>query len=287
MLSQDLIAALGMQEGSPPPWLINMQRYGPPPSYPNLRIPGLNAPLPPGAAYGYQPGGWGKPPVDEYGRPLYGDVFGVSSTNEVDTGPIVDKEFRWGGFEIEEINEFEEEEDDNEDEDEEEDQEGNRSASTRTVIDQSGLDTPSTLDGTASMISGMETPAVIDLRKRAGTETPDTHSSQRELFQVIQEKKGSALAGGQLFGSDRTYVMNNNKADVHMSLNPDDIDEVIKDKDKLKDAHESYQQDGMFKHMNNFSTDGIESEEDKSRGSKKRKAEQQPVISRKMKEFKF
>ena len=23
------------------------------------------------------PGGWGKPPVDEYGRPLYGDVFGV------------------------------------------------------------------------------------------------------------------------------------------------------------------------------------------------------------------
>jgi len=44
-----------------------MQRYGPPPSYPNLRIPGLNAPIPVhlGAQYGYHPGGWGKPPVNE------------------------------------------------------------------------------------------------------------------------------------------------------------------------------------------------------------------------------
>ena len=30
----------------PPPWLIAMQRYGPPPSYPNLKVPGLNAPIP-------------------------------------------------------------------------------------------------------------------------------------------------------------------------------------------------------------------------------------------------
>ena len=43
--------ALGMPIGDgadkvPPPWLIAMQRYGPPPSYPNLRIAGLNAPIP-------------------------------------------------------------------------------------------------------------------------------------------------------------------------------------------------------------------------------------------------
>ena len=35
-------------ERIPPPWLINMQRYGPPPSYPSLRIPGLNCPIPAG-----------------------------------------------------------------------------------------------------------------------------------------------------------------------------------------------------------------------------------------------
>lgn len=98
ILSDELVQCLGIPEGAPPPWLINMQRYGPPPSYPNLKIPGLNAPIPsgrhwvtlslvclaltalvPGASFGYHPGGWGKPPVDEAGRPLYGDVFGLSA----------------------------------------------------------------------------------------------------------------------------------------------------------------------------------------------------------------
>lgn len=54
-------------------------RYGPPPSYPNLKIPGLNAPIPEGCSFGYHAGGWGKPPVDEKGKPLYGDVFGTAS----------------------------------------------------------------------------------------------------------------------------------------------------------------------------------------------------------------
>lgn len=141
-LSHELKEALGMPDNAPPPWLINMQvsclnlicgvtflyrsyiplylsvwfydqRYGPPPSYPHLKIPGLNAPIPYGASFGYHPGGWGKPPVDEvssccclsgfcviflapllfssfvyffvyvfvidqqFGRPLYGDVFGI------------------------------------------------------------------------------------------------------------------------------------------------------------------------------------------------------------------
>lgn len=46
---------------------FDFQRYGPPPSYPHLKIPGLNAPIPLGASFGYHPGGWGKPPVDEVG----------------------------------------------------------------------------------------------------------------------------------------------------------------------------------------------------------------------------
>ena len=82
-LTDDLRTALGMPVGPnahkvPPPWLISMQRYGPPPSYPNLKIPGLNSPIPEGCSFGYHAGGWGKPPVDETGKPLYGDVFGTS-----------------------------------------------------------------------------------------------------------------------------------------------------------------------------------------------------------------
>ena len=41
-ISDQLRKALGIQENSPPPWLITMQRYGPPPSYPHLKIPGLS-----------------------------------------------------------------------------------------------------------------------------------------------------------------------------------------------------------------------------------------------------
>ena len=29
-------------------------------------------------SFGYHAGGWGKPPVDELGKPLYGDVFGTA-----------------------------------------------------------------------------------------------------------------------------------------------------------------------------------------------------------------
>jgi len=59
--------------------LIHVSRYGPPPSYPHLKIAGLNAPIPDNCSFGYHAGGWGKPPVDEMGRPLYGDVFGMTN----------------------------------------------------------------------------------------------------------------------------------------------------------------------------------------------------------------
>jgi hypothetical protein len=66
VLSDELKDALGMGPGHPPPWLINQQNNGPPPSYPNLQIPGVNAPIPPGASWGFSPGQWGKPPLDEH-----------------------------------------------------------------------------------------------------------------------------------------------------------------------------------------------------------------------------
>lgn len=100
-LSEELRTSLGMPIGPschkiPPPWLIAQQRYGPPPSYPNLKIPGLNAPIPESCSFGYHAGGWGKPPVDESGKPLYGDVFGTSHldndvSNAVDVHELLTK----------------------------------------------------------------------------------------------------------------------------------------------------------------------------------------------------
>jgi splicing factor 3B subunit 2 len=52
---------------------LGMQRFGPPPSYPNMKVPGVNAPIPArlGAQYGFMAGGWGKAPVDEVFSPLF------------------------------------------------------------------------------------------------------------------------------------------------------------------------------------------------------------------------
>lgn len=159
-LSDELRRALGMPDGAPPPWLINMQRlvtvsifsvcficifdiikflilfcfillniyglfdviflfiplrYGPPPSYPNLKVPGLNAPIPAGASYGYHPGGWGKPPVDEFNRPLYGDVFGANTVPSPPPVPVAPIErAHWGELEEEPEEEEEEEEEQHE-----------------------------------------------------------------------------------------------------------------------------------------------------------------------------
>ena len=70
-----------------------------------------------GCAFGYHAGGWGKPPVDEAGKPLYGDVFGVQTQEEVTV--IEDEDIdktHWGQLE----SDSEEEEEDEEEEDEEE-----------------------------------------------------------------------------------------------------------------------------------------------------------------------
>lgn len=41
-----------------------------------------------GCSFGYHAGGWGKPPVDESGKPLYGDVFGTNAAEfQVCVGP--------------------------------------------------------------------------------------------------------------------------------------------------------------------------------------------------------
>ena len=95
---------------SPPPWLWMQQRYGPPPSYPNLRIPGLNSPIPPGCQYGNHAEGWGRPPVDEQGRPLYGDVFGVYVEEKATKKLNPEEEKLWGEIPENAVEEEDEEE---------------------------------------------------------------------------------------------------------------------------------------------------------------------------------
>ena len=95
---------------------------------PPRRIPGLNAPIPPGAEFGYHAGGWGKPPVDDGGVPVYGDVFGADGADD-DSGDELARGARWGALESEPEESSEEEEEEGEGEDEGE--EGARRAPPR------------------------------------------------------------------------------------------------------------------------------------------------------------
>ena len=198
-LSEELKEALNIPPGAPPPWLINQQRFGPPPSYPALRVPGLNAPPPPGAMWGYHPGGYGKPPVDEYNRPLYGgDIFGVLQPQQnTQLGEPVEKT-PWG-----ELQEPEEESEDEESEDEE-DEIGDAEDVGAGLQTPSGLETPGGMASTVpSEYGGAESVAgEFDLRKqRRGTDTEES-SRPRQAYQVIPEQQ--ARVSG-FFGGDRTY----------------------------------------------------------------------------------
>ncbi|XP_055621747.1 splicing factor 3B subunit 2 isoform X2 [Toxorhynchites rutilus septentrionalis] len=199
-LSEELRVALGMPIGPachkiPPPWLIAQQRYGPPPSYPNLRIPGLNAPIPEGCSFGYHAGGWGKPPVDENGKPLYGDVFGMSAT-ELDNGlgeEDIDRT-QWGELESESEESSEEEEEDGEDLGAPADESG-------LITPAEGLVTPSGL--TSGVPAGMETPDTIELRKKK-IESEMEDNETPVLYQVLQEKRNERI-GASMMGSTHVY----------------------------------------------------------------------------------
>ncbi|KAF9462711.1 DUF382-domain-containing protein [Collybia nuda] len=196
-LSPELVEALSIPPLAPPPWLISMQRFGPPPSYPTLRIPGLNSPIPEGAQWGFHPGGWGKPPLDEYNRPLYGDVFGVlPKAGESGMGEPIDKNL-WGELEPEE----EEEESESEEESDEEEVEP---APTDGLQTPSGLETPSGMTSVVSTVAGgLETPDFLELRKHSGRSISEAaDSGPRSLYQVVPEKQTSVRG---LMGSERGY----------------------------------------------------------------------------------
>ncbi|XP_069036544.1 splicing factor 3B subunit 2 isoform X2 [Lepisosteus oculatus] len=198
-LSDELRIALGMPVGPnshkvPPPWLIAMQRYGPPPSYPNLKIPGLNSPIPEGCSFGYHAGGWGKPPVDETGKPLYGDVFGTNAGDfqakteeeEVDHTP-------WGELEPSDEESSEEEEEEESDEDKPDE------TGFFTPAD-SGLITPG---GLSSVPAGMETPELIELRKKKIEELMDGNETP-QLFTVLPERRAASV-GTAMMASTHIY----------------------------------------------------------------------------------
>jgi len=264
-LSEGLKDALGIQPGFPPPWLLQQQRIGPPPSYPTFKIPGLNAPLPPGAAWGFGPGQWGKPPLDEYNRPLYGgDIFGIMAgqpgapaatpaqaqqplTAQPPPGEPVERNL-WG--ELQAPQEESEEEDESEDEEDEEDDDVPGGLQTP-----SGLETPGGFVSTVpseypGAPSGVESSMAgdFDLRKqRRGYETEESTAAPRSAYTVVPERQAQAQG---FFGSDRAYDLSKNRPNVPVLGQDEDGGRKRKkpgDVDVALDPDVLHSQDGISK----------------------------------------
>lgn len=209
VLSEKLREALGMSsENSPPPWLVNMQRYGPPPSYPTLKIPGLNAPLPRvECQYGYHPEGWGKPPVDAYGRPKYGgnpfDPPGTSPNADLANASLVTsdgkpiKKDRWGALPKGALDEA-----------------SGSDGSSRDEMDESSDEEDETTTAKAPASGEDEVVSVLpppyaaaapgELRKQDGVDTPLDDRVPKHLYQIIEQKQPKSTDGA-LFASEVSY----------------------------------------------------------------------------------
>mmetsp|Transcript_29786 Transcript_29786/g.41131 ORF Transcript_29786/g.41131 Transcript_29786/m.41131 type:complete len:587 (+) Transcript_29786:190-1950(+) len=283
-LSEELRTALGMASNAPPPWLIYMQRYGPPPSYPSLKIQGLNAPIPEGARFGYEQGEWGKPPVDETGRPVYGDVFGQEGNDENPFETNIDKTTRWG-----DLMEEEEEESEEEDEDEDDDDE--------TMSHATEEDITTGIASISSIPSGVETPDTIDLRKKtgAGGEAPATQPP-RALYQVLEQQETSV--GGALMGSSHTYVVPGagqpgakprtgadllkSQKDIDVTLRPEELEGL--DEDAIKAKYEQFQAAERDANQKEDFSDMVAEQANKQ---KRKAAAKEKDTKKKYKDFKF
>ena len=282
-LSDELKAALGIDgNNGPPPWLINMQRYGPPPAYPKLPIPGLSAPIPEGAQFGYHPGGWGKPPVDEYGRALYGDVFGINATKQTARTkydePIMKGEHFFGelGSDDEESESEEESEDEEEEEEEQQEEE-------EVVVEEE--EQVAVEDGDEGK-DGDE-PESIDLRKRSSkTATTTGEDEPKELYKVIGEKE--VKIGSALMGSERIYDVSGAASSkktigsgVDVAIAPEDLENL--DEEGLRKAFEKQKEkDVQARRGEDFSS----MVKDHAR-QQKRKADAKRDDAKSSKKFKF
>ncbi|KAL1583012.1 hypothetical protein WHR41_08478 [Cladosporium halotolerans] len=210
-LSDDLREALNMPPNAPPPWLINQQRFGPPPSYLAMRIPGLNAPPPLGTSWGFHAGGYGKPPLDDQGKPLFGgDVFGVEEQQEKDEKVAKANELDksvWGNLAPPELQEEEEEEEEDEDEDEEDEDtdEGNAGYGAETPF--TGTATPGGIH--SSVPTDMGTKSMADefnLRKQRRGDATEEPSHPRSAGTVLNER---SIRNEGFFGGERAYDLSN------------------------------------------------------------------------------
>jgi len=214
-ISPDLCHALGIPESSPPPWLVNMQRFGPPPAYPSLKIPGINAPIPDYMHYGQ-----GKCITDERGFTVYADCYGLSKITTVEGGQAYsiydqrrEQRVYWGQLKEESDEEASEsdEVEDNMEEDQDRDSVGEYVDSDADEL------APGMKSGISSIINNVKIGGV-DIRKKELQKKTDEYLNKdgvdadeideeegiKPLYKVLKEVD-VGVSDGQLMGTGHTY----------------------------------------------------------------------------------
>eukprot|EP00924_Labyrinthula_sp_SR-Ha-C_P014007 maker-scaffold_5-snap-gene-20.11-mRNA-1 protein AED:0.00 eAED:0.00 QI:78/1/1/1/1/1/2/12/528 len=191
--------ALGMDKPfSPPPWLLNMQRYGPPPSYPNWSVPGVNGPIPKGAKWGYGKDEWGRPAVDQNNNPLYGDsVLGEGGGDEY--SPSGQKRY-WGESYSDDEYRVDSDEEESSDEEEEELQEIEEAQEEVEAQEEGSTQAEAAkgeAEGEVEEVEMEEEEEEVVLRK------DNSPTEKKELFTVLKEKRTEQ--GSEILGTDHVY----------------------------------------------------------------------------------
>lgn len=192
-----------------------MQRFGPPPAYPNLKIPGVNAPIPDSMHYGE-----GKYITDERGFTVYADCHGLNKVTPSDGSQAFNiyeqrKEQRvyWGQLK----EESEAEEADESGEVEEMDQEDLSGQSVGEYNSEDDDDLPPGMkSGITSIIKDVQIGGV-DIRKKELQKKADDllqkdsaefeqpkEEGVKMLYKVLKEVD-AGVTEGQIMGTGHTY----------------------------------------------------------------------------------
>lgn len=186
VVSEELRQALGVAKGMGMPWIGKMQMYGPPPSYPHMKIPGFNAPVDSEGVVDRPVGSVDDVVADQFGKVLsYEESESEEEVDDEDEGEDEEEEKGVGYIESDDeqavVVDTEKPVDENEGEDEDNEDEY-KDYHEPTDVPLSSIDTSS-----------------IDMSSRV-VDTPEIEP--RKLYQILKERVQSQDG---LMSSNRSY----------------------------------------------------------------------------------
>ncbi|EAR88113.1 PSP family protein (macronuclear) [Tetrahymena thermophila SB210] len=197
-MSEALRSALEISDYAPPPWLASMQRYGPPPSYPNLKIIGMT--------YHDQGGSFlNKVAIEEQVKQMnMPGIYGIfKSDDDGNDDAIPVPKGYWGQVIEDDDHNVEDQAEVVEDQDLDEDDLGDDDVDFEEQLQ--------SYDKQGGQQQNYPKHAAVNQSNAAGFETPDVDirgqpASEAPLYHVLEQVPTKGQSGA-ILGSQHTYIM--------------------------------------------------------------------------------